>query len=80
MIHPSVIRLAACLLCPSLLSAETPSNALDARIRGILSQMSDQEKIDQLFYKAAGHERLGIPQSPAAARTAGHLIAPSLPL
>ncbi len=41
---------------------ETPVAGLDARIQGILSRMSDQEKIDQLFYKTDGNERLGIPQ------------------
>ncbi len=35
---------------------------LDTRIASILSQMSDQEKIDQLFYKTDGNARLGIPQ------------------
>jgi beta-glucosidase len=35
---------------------------LDSRIGSILSQMSDQEKIDQLFYKTDGNARLGIPQ------------------
>jgi beta-glucosidase len=35
---------------------------LETRVESILSQMSDQEKIDQLFYKTDGNARLGIPQ------------------
>ena len=40
-----------------------PSAAsLDARIDGLLRQMTAQEKIEQLFYKTDGNARLGIPQ------------------
>jgi beta-glucosidase len=48
----------------SAISAEpTPSAAsLDARIDGLLVQMSTQEKIEQLFYNTDGNTRLGIPQ------------------
>lgn len=58
MIRQSIL----CLLAPALLLGQTPLGGLDARIEGILSQMSDQEKIDQLFYKTDGNARLGIPQ------------------
>ena len=36
--------------------------SLDARIDGLLKQMSTQEKIEQLFYNTDGNARLGIPQ------------------
>lgn len=40
---------------------ETP-NALEKRIDTMLSKMSMQEKIEQLYYKTDGNERLGIHQ------------------
>jgi beta-glucosidase len=60
-------HLPATLLCLSMLTAApartaTPAPSLDARIQGLLQQMSVQEKIGQLFYKTDGNERLGIPQ------------------
>lgn len=36
--------------------------SLDARIEGLLRQMSTQEKIEQLYYNTDGNARLGIPQ------------------
>ena len=39
-----------------------PAASLDARIDGLLRQMTAQEKIEQLFYKTDGNARLGIPQ------------------
>ena len=42
--------------------AAPPADSLEARIKGILQEMSVQEKIDQLFYKTDGNARLGIPQ------------------
>ncbi|NQX01342.1 glycoside hydrolase family 3 C-terminal domain-containing protein [bacterium] len=60
------MKFPACLLSAGFLLgtavAETPATSLDARIEGMLAQMSDQEKIDQLFYKTDGNARLGIPQ------------------
>lgn len=41
---------------------EPPAASLEARIEGLLSQMTTQEKIEQLFYKTDGNARLGIPQ------------------
>ncbi len=40
----------------------SPAVSLEARIAGLLAQMSTQEKIEQLFYKTDGNARLGIPQ------------------
>lgn len=39
-----------------------PAPGLEARIAGIVAQLSVQEKIEQLFYKTDGNARLGIPQ------------------
>ncbi len=39
-----------------------PAASLDARINGLLEQMSTQEKIEQLFYKTDGTARLTIPR------------------
>ena len=39
-----------------------PAASLEARIDGLLKQMTAQEKIEQLFYKTDGNARLGIPQ------------------
>lgn len=49
-----------CLIPFALISCACAD--LDARIGGLLTQMSDQEKIDQLFYRTDGNARLGIPQ------------------
>lgn len=48
----------------SAISAEPIPSAtsLDARIDSLLTQMSTQEKIEQLFYNTDGNARLGIPQ------------------
>ena len=40
----------------------TPAASLEARVDGLLQQMSTQEKIEQLFFKTDGNARLGIPQ------------------
>lgn len=40
----------------------TNTVSLDARIDGLLAQMSTQEKIEQLYYNTDGNARLGIPQ------------------
>lgn len=48
---------------PSLLAeSASPAASLEARIDGLLRQMSTQEKIEQLFYNTDGNARLGIPQ------------------
>ena len=48
---------------PSLLAEPAvPAASLEARIDGLLRQMSTQEKIEQLFYNTDGNARLGIPQ------------------
>ena len=46
------------------LGAQPATNtvSLDARIDGLLQQMSTQEKIEQLYYNTDGNARLGIPQ------------------
>ena len=36
--------------------------SLEARVEGLLKQMTAQEKMEQLFYKTDGNARLGIPQ------------------
>lgn len=54
------MKLFTCLISVALISSADAD--LDTRIEGIISQMSDQEKIDQLFYKTDGNARLGIPQ------------------
>ena len=54
------MKIFTCLISIALIGSAFAD--LDARIKGILSQMSDQEKIDQLFYKTDGNARLGIPQ------------------
>jgi beta-glucosidase len=54
------MKIFTCLISIALIGSALAG--LDARIEGILSQMSDQEKIDQLFYKTDGNARLGIPQ------------------
>ena len=41
---------------------QPPPANLEARIDGLLKQMTTQEKIEQLFYKTDGNARLGIPQ------------------
>lgn len=51
----------ACLTT-AICQVPTPPVSLDSRINALLGQMSDQEKIDQLFYKTDGNSRLGIPQ------------------
>jgi beta-glucosidase len=47
-----------------VLQAESvpPAASLEARVDGLLQQMSTQEKIQQLFYNTDGNARLGIPQ------------------
>ncbi len=52
------------LLISSFSFAQTSvsANALEERINSILSKMSMQEKIEQLYYKTDGNQRLGIPQ------------------
>lgn len=47
--------------CKSKFYLETP-NALEQRLDTIMSKMSMQEKIEQLYYLTDGNERLGIPQ------------------
>ena len=42
--------------------AQSSAASLEARIDGLLKQMTAQEKIEQLFYKTDGNARLGIPQ------------------
>ena len=47
--------------CSSVPETETQS-PLEQRLDTLLSKMSMQEKIEQLYYKTDGNERLGIPQ------------------
>ena len=47
--------------CSVLQPVETKS-ALEQRLDTLLGKMSMQEKIEQLYYKTDGNERLGIPQ------------------
>jgi beta-glucosidase len=47
--------------CSSFRKAETQS-ALEQRLDTLLGKMSMQEKIEQLYYKTDGNERMGIPQ------------------
>jgi beta-glucosidase len=58
----SACLISAVFLIGTAFGDEPASAGLDARIAALLSQMSDQEKIDQLFYKTDGNGRLGIPQ------------------
>ena len=47
---------------PTLLAEPAaPAASLEARIDGLLKQMTTQEKIEQLFYKTDGNARLGHP-------------------
>ena len=46
----------------ALAQPQPPTTSLEARIDGLLKQMTAQEKIEQLFYKTDGNARLGIPQ------------------
>ena len=46
----------------TLAQPQPPAASLEARIDGLLRQMSVQEKIEQLFYKTDGNARLHIPQ------------------
>jgi beta-glucosidase len=59
----SVLSLGACisLICCTPRPAETQS-ALEQRLDTLLAAMSMQEKIEQLYYKTDGNDRLGIPQ------------------
>jgi beta-glucosidase len=41
---------------------QLPAVSLEARVDGLLRQMTTQEKVEQLFYKTDGNARLGIPQ------------------
>jgi beta-glucosidase len=54
--------LISAIFLPGMAFGEPPAAGLDDRIESILAQMSDHEKIDQLFYKTDGNARLGIPQ------------------
>jgi beta-glucosidase len=47
--------------CSPVQQTET-QNPLEQRLDTLLSKMSMQEKIEQLYYKTDGNERLGIPQ------------------
>jgi beta-glucosidase len=47
--------------CTSIQQTETQS-PLEQRLDTLLSKMNMQEKIEQLYYKTDGNERLGIPQ------------------
>lgn len=47
--------------CTSIQQAET-QNPLEQRLDSLLSKMSLQEKIEQLYYNTDGNEQLGIPQ------------------
>ena len=58
----SACLISAVFLVGTAFGDEPASAGLEARIAALLSQMSDQEKIDQLFYKTDGNGRLGIPQ------------------
>ena len=61
-----LLRLTIALTAITLAQASAPSEqsmvSLEARIDGLLKQMSEQEKTEQLFYKTDGNARLGIPQ------------------
>jgi len=41
---------------------DEPHNPLEQRLNSLLSKMTMQEKIEQLYYKTDGNKRLGIPQ------------------
>jgi beta-glucosidase len=46
----------------SLFQQEEKQNPLELRLDTLLGKMTMQEKIEQLYYKTDGNERLGIPQ------------------
>lgn len=61
------LNLIACLLLTVLTQCtEAPiietENALENRLTSILSEMTMQEQIEQLYYNTDGNERMGIPQ------------------
>jgi beta-glucosidase len=55
------IAVSTLIQCSSFRKGETPS-ALEQRLDTLISKMSMQEKIEQLYYKTDGNQRLGIPQ------------------
>lgn len=63
-----LLRVLLPVLCLGIASSRMPAQPqpppanLEARIDGLLKQMTAQEKIEQLFYKTDGNARLGIPQ------------------
>lgn len=50
------------LLCSCSQNYKNTVDPLEERIDSIISKMTVQEKIEQLYYKTDGNERLGIPQ------------------
>ncbi|MBN1362011.1 MAG: glycoside hydrolase family 3 C-terminal domain-containing protein [Sedimentisphaerales bacterium] len=62
------IAVLSLLFLLGVVSGGTPAQSqpavadLEARIDGLLGQMTVQEKVEQLFYKTDGNTRLGIPQ------------------
>ncbi len=56
-----VITSTVLIRCSSFHQSETQS-PLEQRLDTLLGKMKMQEKIEQLYYKTDGNERLGIPQ------------------
>lgn len=60
-VYITIITVLTFLSCQKKVLTET-ENALEQRLDTLLTSMSMQEKIEQLYYLTDGNERLGIPQ------------------